>query len=169
MFVLVALAEQRHSDANDSLEDDESKTTKKPDMAPGMKLCAAAACIALLVNIILAITAFSIGYSRPKQDGIATVSLYEGSCTTTKQSSIGLHLLINVLGTIILSTSNYCAQFVAAPTRYDVDRAHCQRSWMDIGVPSHRNIGKLTKRHKLMWATLVVTTFPIHALLVAVS
>jgi hypothetical protein len=57
----------------------------------------------LLVNVIFAVWAAS---SRPLQDGIGT--LYEGGCDKSKSISTWVHLLINVLGTALLSGSNYC-------------------------------------------------------------
>ena len=68
-----------------------------------------------------------------------TVMLYERRCSKTKNWSTGLHLLINALGTVILRSSNWCAQFLGAPRREDLDRAHAWRSWLDIGIPSVRN------------------------------
>ncbi|KAF9886878.1 hypothetical protein FE257_011001 [Aspergillus nanangensis] len=131
---------------------------------PGIKYCAIAASIGLFLNIVFAITAFIIGYSNPDRDGFVTVSLYEGSCSVSKTWSTGLHLAINVLGTAIMSSSSYCAQFLAAPTRNDVDRAHIQGSWLDIGIPSLRNISALGTKKKLLCGVLFLTTIPIHAI-----
>ncbi|KAJ5437135.1 hypothetical protein N7445_008020 [Penicillium cf. griseofulvum] len=117
---------------------------------------------------MLAIAAFSIGYSKSDESGFLTVPLYVGSCSTTRKWSIGLHLLINGMGTLILSTSNYCAQFLAAPTRKDIDEAHARGSWLDIGVPSLRNIFNLEKRKQTLWTLLMVSTTPIHALVLVI-
>lgn len=79
---------------------------------------------------------------------------------------IGLHLLINILSTTILSSSNYCAQFLGALRREDVDRAHFRGSWLDIGIPSVRNIRALGFKRKLLWGILFITTIPVHAMFV---
>ncbi|KAJ5494808.1 hypothetical protein N7463_010895 [Penicillium fimorum] len=129
----------------------------------GIQVCAIVASIVLGLNFILVIVAFSIGYSKSSESGFLTVPLYVGSCSTTRNWSTGLHLLINGLGTFILSTSNYCAQFLAAPTRKDIDEAHARGSWLDIGVPSLRNIFTLETRKQILWALLMVSTIPIHA------
>jgi hypothetical protein len=132
----------------------------------GIQLCATVACIALAINTVLAAIAFARGYSQSTHSGFVTVLLYEGKCSKTKNWSTGLHLLINALGTVILGSSNYCAQFLAAPTREDVNRAHARGSWLDIGVPSVRNIRALGAKRKAIWAILMLSTVPIHALLV---
>ncbi|KAL4892739.1 hypothetical protein BDV59DRAFT_179659 [Aspergillus ambiguus] len=134
------------------------------ELIPGIKICAYVAASSLFLNLILAIVAFSIGYSRPGQDGFYLVTLYEGSCSVTKGWSTWLHLLINILGTFILSSGNYCAQFLGAPTREDVDRSHMMGSWLDIGEPSIRNIWALGKRQRILWFALLITTVPIHAM-----
>lgn len=146
-----------------------AKRIERLESIPGIKVCAIAASVALLVNSVLAITAFSIGYSRPGDNGFLLVALYEGSCSVSKNWSTWLHLLINVLGTVILSSGNYCAQFLAAPKREDVDRSHVAGSWLDIGIPSLRNIWALGKKQKAIWAILFMTTIPMHSLLVCPS
>lgn len=135
----------------------------------GIQLCAIVATVVLSLNFILAVVAFSIGYSNSSGGGFLTVPLYVGSCSTTRNWSSGLHLLINGLGTLILSTSNYCAQYLAAPTREDIDKAHARGSWLDIGVPSLSNILTLETRKRTLWVLLMVSTIPIHMLFVTFS
>ncbi|KAI9036914.1 uncharacterized protein KD926_001158 [Aspergillus affinis] len=126
------------------------------------KICITSAFIVVVINIILTIVAFSIGYSKHSPNGFVTVPLYIGSCTLSKNWSIGLHVLINALGTAMLAASNYCAQYLAAPTREDVDQAHAHGSWMDIGIPSLRNIRRMKWQNKALWIVLMVTSLPNH-------
>ncbi|KAL4743148.1 hypothetical protein BDV11DRAFT_179076 [Aspergillus similis] len=88
--------------------------------------------------------------------------LYAGSCGRTKQISTGVHLLINILSTVLLSASNYAMQCLSAPTREDVDRAHAKRQWLDIGVPSARNLARIPKLRMLLWLCLVASSVPLH-------
>lgn len=82
--------------------------------------------------------------------GIGTV--YEGHCDTVSKYATLSHVLINVLGAMLLSASNYTMQVVCAPTRSDIDRAHERGDWLDIGVPSFRNImGRISKQHIIVW------------------
>ncbi|KAK1148791.1 hypothetical protein N8T08_008676 [Aspergillus melleus] len=136
--------------------------TGRPKPVGPPKICITSASIVVGINIILTIIAFSIGYSKYSPSGFVTVPLYIGSCTLSKNWSIGLHLLINALGTAMLAASNYCAQYLAAPTREDVDQAHSQGSWMDIGIPSLRNIRKMKWQNKVLWIVLMVTSLPNH-------
>jgi hypothetical protein len=147
----------------------ETSILQKVKSFEGIQLCATAACLALAINVILAVVAFARGYSQNNESAFVTVVLYEGRCSEAKNWSTGLHLLINALGTVILGSSNYCAQFLAAPTREDVDKAHARGSWLDIGVPSVRNIRAVGAKRKTVWAILMVSTIPIHALFVALT
>lgn len=65
--------------------------------------------------------------------------LYQGDCEKSRQISTGLHILINILSTILPGASNYMMQCLHSPTRAEVDKAHAQRKWGDIGIPSWRN------------------------------
>lgn len=61
--------------------------------------------------INLAFTLWGLGH-RANEDGIR--ALYEGDCEKVHRLSVGGHLLINILSTILLSASNYC--IVCIPT-----------------------------------------------------
>lgn len=95
------------------------------------------AIVVLLINILLYIVA-----SAKHEVAGSFATLDDGDCGTTKRLDLWLHLLINILSTILLGASNYSMQCLAAPTREDIDQAHRNNSWMDIGVPSLRNIGR---------------------------
>lgn len=90
------------------------------------------------------------------------VSLYEGSCSWAKNVDIAAHLLINALSTLLLGASNLCMQLLAAPTRKEVDKAHSQNRWLDIGVPSWRNLKSIKRTRCLMWCVLGLSSVPLH-------
>jgi len=113
----------------------------------------------LLVNSVLTIWA-SVKYGS--EDGIGTV--YEGSCHMVSAWSFWLHILINGLSSVLLSASNYTMQCVTAPTRTECDRAHARGDWLDIGIPSVRNLFKIRWQRKVMWALLALSSTPIHLL-----
>lgn len=119
----------------------------------------ALACAVLLINTGFLLWAIR---SRGTTNGVGV--LYEASCEATKRANIGVHLLINVLSSALLGASNYCMQCLSAPTRPEVDRAHRKGSWLDIGIPSLRNVVSLSfgKRKKLCWWILALSSFPLH-------
>jgi hypothetical protein len=65
-------------------------------------------------------------------------NLYSGDCSQVQKISTLLHILINVLSTLLLSGSNYTMQCLHSPTRAEIDRARTEKTWLDIGIPSWR-------------------------------
>lgn len=125
----------------------------------GAVLCIVGASLVLLVNSIVAIVA---AIKWPRRYGIAT--LYDGDCGVVNDLSTGLHLLINVLSSVLLATSNYIMQRLAAPTAAEVNKTHAKGCSLDIGIPSLRNILflRVAKRRVLAWWLLSLTSLPIH-------
>ncbi len=123
----------------------------------GATFCAALTGTVFLINMILTIWAWA---KFDVNGGIGTI--HQGNCNQTKSLSLWLHLAINVLGTALLSASNYCMQCLSAPTRQDIDKAHAQNKWLDIGVPSVRNLRIMTRKRIILWSLLAITSLPLH-------
>ncbi len=132
-----------------------SKVARRPSF--GVLCCACGATLVLIFNVLFTIIATS---QHKTNAGIATIK--EGDCDATKRIDVWLHLLINILSTALLGASNYCMQCVSAPTRGDVDRAHAQHKWMDIGVPSVRNLWRISWPRKALWCFLFISSVPLH-------
>jgi hypothetical protein len=88
----------------------------------------------------------------------------EGDCKDVKYLNTGLHVIINIFSTILLSGSNYCMQCLSAPTREDVDQAHAKGKWLVIGVPSFRNLMRISGKRFLLWSLLIISSLPLHLL-----
>ena len=147
---------------NDSLgfcEEGEQKPKYFEGWRMGVTLCAATTGTVLMINVVLTVFA-SIKYGL--YDGFGT--LQEGSCQTTKDLSLWLHLAINVLSTLLLGASNYCMQCLASPTREEVDIAHGQHVWLDIGIPSVRNLRRIPRNRGVLWWLLASSAIPLHLL-----
>ena len=126
----------------------------------GITLCVATAVTVFMIKLSLTIWGLS-RYSL-RDGGIGTIQ--EGSCKTARRLSLWLHLIINVLSTLLLGASNYTMQCLASPTREEVDRAHSQNRWLDIGVPSIRNLTRIPSHRKVLWWFLVISGVPLHLL-----
>lgn len=94
--------------------------------------------------------------------GIRTV--YTGNCEAAAAISTWAHLAINILSSLLLAASNSAMQVLVAPSRQEVNEAHAQRRWLDIGVQSWRNLRSITFSRRLIWILLAVTTVPLHLL-----
>ena len=97
-----------------------------------------------------------------QEDG--TTTLFEGSCGTKRKISWWSHLLINICSTLLLSASNNAMQCLTAPTRADIDRAHKQNVWLDIGVPSLKNLRYIGRTRLTLWIILALSSIPLHLL-----
>lgn len=143
--------------------DDDGEEVKKSQFYCGWRMsvfvCAATAGTVLSINSMLTLWA-SIRYGN--SGGLATIQ--EGSCQNTKILSLWLHLAINVLSTILLSASNYCMQCLSSPTREEVDKAHRKQVWLDIGVPSVRNLYQISGYRIALWCALALSGVPLHLL-----
>jgi hypothetical protein len=118
---------------------------------------AAWASIVFTINLIITIWS---SVTHGKNKGL----LMEGDCAQIKRLNSGLHILINLLSTILLSGSNYCMQCLSAPTRKEIDKAHTTRKWLDIGIPSVRNLRHISRRKLALWLLLGGSSVPLHLL-----
>ena len=132
----------------------------------GVLACATSVVLVLFINIGLAIYAATNPEDEVER-GIRT--LYSGSCDKSKTIGLWLHLGINALSTILLSGSNYTQQCLAAPTRSEIDTAHARKRWMDIGVPSIRNLFRIKPERVCLWIAIGLTSIPLHLLYVSIS
>jgi hypothetical protein len=123
----------------------------------------ATATTVLILNICM--LAYAIFHS-----GSLTVAatIYEGECNTSKRISLALSLLVNILSTLLLGSSNNAAQYLSSPTRAEVDAAHAELTWMDIGIPSIRNLRRISTTRVWLWFLLFCSSFPLHLVLVTV-
>lgn len=150
------------TDRESARHDDLDKTSWKTRFSGwrgGFLAAIIATAVVLLINVILAIVATAKWGSK---DGVATA--YTGDCDTAARSTTIVHLFINILSSLLLGGSNYCMQRLVAPTRKEIDNAHAKKKWLDIGVPSIRNLSSLKRSRVALWFLLGVTSLPLHLL-----
>ena len=125
----------------------------------GVRCCLLSVTTVFTVNLVLTIV--SVARSSIS-GGLGTIS--HGKCNDIKRTDLWLHLLINILSTALLGASNYCMQCLSSPTRKEVDAAHSSRIWVDIGVPSLRNLSKISRPRLWLWLALGCSSIPLHLL-----
>ncbi|MCJ1263924.1 hypothetical protein MMC22_003794, partial [Lobaria immixta] len=118
--------------------------------------CALSTGFVFFVNLSLIIWASTKG----SKGGIATIQ--EGDCNETKRLDLWLHLGINFLSTLLLGASNYTMQCLSAPTRDEIRNAHRQQITMDIGIPSVRNLRRISWRRISLWWLIALSSIPLH-------
>lgn len=67
---------------------------------------------------------------------------------------------------LLLQQSNTIMQILASPYRHEVDSAHKEHEWLDIGIPSMRNIWKrsIALERVVMWWLIAFSSLPLHLL-----
>ncbi|KAF1994291.1 hypothetical protein P154DRAFT_549157 [Amniculicola lignicola CBS 123094] len=117
--------------------------------------CLISVLIVFLINLIVTIWGT---VRRTSSDEV----VFEGECNKVSKINSGLHLLINLLSTVLLSASNYTMQCLSAPTRKDIDQAHAKGVWLDVGIPSVRNLRYISKCRMVTWLLLGLSSLPLH-------
>lgn len=110
----------------------------------------------LIINVVCTTWAAKRGGTRT-----TTGILYHGNCGTTKSLSFWIHLIINILSTVIVGASNYSMQCLSSPTRIEIDRAHSKGKWLHIGVPNWENLRRLSVQRAGLWILLASSTVPL--------
>ena len=120
----------------------------------------------LIINAVAAAWLHShSGDGGPYSD--TGIQVYKGSCGTVARLDTWVHLAINALSTILLAGSNYCMQCLLAPNRREIDKTHASGRYLDIGVPSLRNMKSVAAYKVVMWWLLAVSSIPLHLLYVS--
>lgn len=123
--------------------------------------CMMSCVISFWINLLLTI----IVVAKYGVDSSGRLTLFHGDCEKTKTINTWLHIFINAMSTILLSSSNYVQQVLCAVTREEVDAAHQGRRrsrWADIGVPSMFNICLVDNKRVLLWYLLMFSSLPLH-------
>ncbi|KAB8207648.1 hypothetical protein BDV34DRAFT_223209 [Aspergillus parasiticus] len=130
----------------------------------GWRFGALTSCI--LVGICLGLNVAATIYVRvtypPSSDNLGLIQ--ESDCDHIHSVDSRLHYALNVVATVLVSASNYNMQCLTSPTRAEVDQAHAQRKWLDIGVHSIRNLPFIGRAKLALWLALLVSTLPLHLL-----
>lgn len=92
--------------------------------------------------------------------------IHSGRCAGNSVGRLNtlLHLIINILSTLVLASTNFFMQVLNAPSRAELDNAHEKGSWLDIGVPSPRNAFRVCRFKTIMWLLFFLSSIPIHLL-----
>jgi hypothetical protein len=113
--------------------------------------------LTLTLLILFLVSFFAVG-------SFTETTLYLGSCTQSSRNVLILHLFINIVSTAVLTSSNFFLQLLAAPTRDDIDKAHRRARWLDVGIPSLRNLRFVSWLKLTLWLLIAITSLPLHLL-----
>ncbi|KAI0013844.1 hypothetical protein F4779DRAFT_638995 [Xylariaceae sp. FL0662B] len=120
------------------------------------------ALVSILGTLLLIILLISITHiDSPLQR--ATI-FHEGICDDTAKINLALHLVINLVSSAVLASSNFFMQVLSAPSRKEIDEAHLYLRSLDIGLPSVKNIRFMSRFKLICWLVFFLSSFPVHLL-----
>ena len=132
------------------------------------KGCRGGATIVLLYGILVLILniALATWLSKKVHSFGGLVVLSRRSCQSSKAVVQAVHLLINILASLLLAASNYCLQILISPLREEIDLAHesTNRNWMCVGIPNSRNLLQIRWMRRVLWLLLALSSLPVHLL-----
>ncbi|KAH8671271.1 hypothetical protein BX600DRAFT_496012 [Xylariales sp. PMI_506] len=123
----------------------------------GVMLNAVLSFLVLLVTVV-----FFVILSVKSHTFSGTATIFSGSCVTTWKIDLGLRAVINVLSITLLAGGNYVFQVLSSPTRADITEAHCKMQWLDIGIPSIRNLLHISKKRSCLAIFVLLIPVVIH-------
>ncbi|KAF0324136.1 hypothetical protein GQ607_008566 [Colletotrichum asianum] len=125
--------------------------------AATVNICLMSTCFVVLLSILIA--------AISKTGNVAQIwKFYTADCRSRSSGVTNtlLHLLLNILSTVILASSSFFMQVLNSPSRKEVDETHATGDWLDIGIPSWRNAFRLSRFKLWSWIILFLSSVPIH-------
>ncbi|KAJ4301352.1 hypothetical protein N0V90_003444 [Kalmusia sp. IMI 367209] len=115
---------------------------------------------AIILCFNIGVVIFAATRGSGFQNGFAEPFSYASE--SMPQLSSAIHIVINVLSTILLSASNYTMQVLSSPTRAEIDKAHRAGKWFDVGVLSIHNLKRISWKRMFLCAIMVLSSVPLH-------
>lgn len=120
-------------------------------------------CLSFLV-VVINLTFMVLALKTSPLDAQSKGTLFIGDCSTAKTANTMIHVVLNLLSSLLLGASNYCMQILVAPSREEVDRAHAAGRALEIGVPSISNILRIDWRRGALWVLMGIVAIVLHLL-----
>src|SRR5512142_189423 len=119
---------------------------------------------ALIAAFTLTLTVL-VGIVSSRSGSVYTnLTIHTGTCDSTSRLNLVLHLVINIIATCILASSNFFMQVLNAPGRAEVDAAHAKHKILRIGVQSTQNLLHISWFKVVATGVLMLSSVPIHLL-----
>lgn len=116
----------------------------------------------ILLCWIVLLICIAVSVSRYGSSLLSSTLIFEGDCQTTKKLNLFLHLLLNLISTLILTSSGFFMQILSSPSREEIDRAHSQFRSLEIGVASLKNLRFISPIKLCGCIVLYLSSVPIH-------
>ncbi|KAI2623775.1 hypothetical protein GGS21DRAFT_541348 [Xylaria nigripes] len=124
----------------------------------------------LLAFLILVVDIVYLVMGATRTKGFsAQLAIYSGNCSTATRIKIGTSAAINVFGIVLLAGANYIFQVLISPTRDEISKAHDRKRWLDIGVPSLRNVAFISRPRAILGVIVLIIAIAMHVIYNAIT
>jgi hypothetical protein len=106
--------------------------------------------------LIASVTCIALAATSDRLQGHDTI-ISTGSCDSISATDQALQAVGNILGVFFIAGASYVSQVLVSPTREEVAAAHAKSRWVDIGVPSLRNMAAISIGRAILSAVTVFT------------
>ena len=124
-------------------------------------------CAVINVMVIVINLSFTIWATTNFDMEESLGTLKKGKCEGTKTLNFWIHLMINILSILLLGASSHSMQCLSSPTRKKIDQSHAQRAWLDVGIPSLKNLRRLSWSRISIWWLLAISSILLHLLYIS--
>lgn len=118
----------------------------------------------IFVCVVILLVSFAVGFSKSRVLNHGHV-IFKGDCQNARRLNLILHLLINLLSTVVAASSSFFMRILNSPSRKEIDQAHQKLRSLQIGVSSIQNLDFVSSSKRFLWFSLVFITLPIHLFL----
>lgn len=118
-------------------------------------------CLLTGIVVLLTVMAFVIAIATERN---GETRIFTGTCSKSQSANFGIHVAISLVSTSLLVAANYGFQILTSPTRVEVDMAHDAKSWLDIGVPSLRNLKSITRTRVVLACVLLTAAVSVQVM-----
>lgn len=123
----------------------------------------AAATNTIIVFLAAVLLVILLAVSWAKSAGLhGNVFVYQGDCGRSRVIDIMLHLIINIVSSLVLASSNFFVQILSSPTRDEVDKAHASKRALQIGNTSIMTFFRLSMFKKVFLVLFLLSSLPFH-------
>ena len=111
--------------------------------------------IMLATPILIAIiVCLALAATSDRLEGHDTI-ISTGDCERISATDQAIQAVGNILGIFFIAGASYVSQVLVSPTREEVTAAHTKSRWVDIGVPSLRNMAAISIGRAILSAVVV--------------
>lgn len=112
-------------------------------------------CILFMIALAFLIASSTIG------DFWSATTVYKGNCSVAGKVNSGIHIALTIYSALVALSSDFFLRLVIAPQPDDIQAAHKESQWVDVGINSLRNLRFIPMVRRALWLLCVISSVPL--------